>query len=116
MAKARLLLAALFGLACADAALAQGVADRPFGAGRGPQVMQIDPDTGRFPAYPATSKDGQDLRAAGAVPTPTVMNGGSFGITGNDYYDDMKLATPSGARRNSETYRLAPAYKGPPLR
>lgn len=115
MVHIRLALAALLGLTVADAALAQGLGDRLYGGGRGPQVMEVDPDTGRFPG-PPISKDGQDLRAIGAVPVPTVMNGGSFGLTGNDYYDEMKVLTPSGPRRNSETYMLAPAYRSPPLR
>ena len=119
MAHARLVLAALFaalpGLTASDIALAQGLGDLLYGGGRGPQVYEVDPDTGRFRG-PPISKDGRDLRAIGAVPVPTVMNGGSFGMTGNDYYNDMKVLTPSGPRRNSETYMLAPAYLSPPLR
>lgn len=115
MAHARLVLAALLGLSLADTALAQGLNDRLYGERSGPQVYEVDPDTGRF-AGPPISKDGRDLRAIGAVPVPTVMNGGSFGLTGNDYYNDMKVLTPQGPRRNSETYMLAPAYRSPPLR
>ncbi|GAB6843770.1 hypothetical protein HNR00_003450 [Methylorubrum rhodinum] len=115
LAHARLALAALLGLTVADTALAQGVGDLLYGGGTGPQVYQVNPDTGRF-AGPPISKDGRDLRAIGAVPVPTVMNGGSFGMTGNDYYNDMKVLTPNGPRRNSETYMLAPAYLSPPLR
>ncbi|GJE76939.1 hypothetical protein [Methylorubrum suomiense] len=115
MAHARLLVAALLGLTIADTALAQGVDDLLYGGGRGPQVLEVDPDISRFPG-PPIGKDGQDLRAIGAVPVPTVMNGRSFGMTGNDYYNDMKVLTPKGPRRNSETYMLAPAYRSPPLR
>ncbi|KQT50532.1 hypothetical protein ASG52_06880 [Methylobacterium sp. Leaf456] len=115
MAHTRLVLAALLGLTVADTALAQGVGDLLYGERTGPQVYEADPDTSRF-AGPPMSTDGRDLRAIGAVPVPTVMNGGSFGITGNDYYNDMKVLTPQGPRRNSETYMLAPAYRSPPLR
>ncbi|WP_232628619.1 hypothetical protein [Methylobacterium sp. Leaf118] len=115
MVQIRIVLAALLGLTVADAALAQGLGDRPYGGARGPQVLEIDPDTGRFPG-PPISTDGRDLRAIGAVPVPTVMNGGSFGVTGNDYYDQMTVLTERGPRRQSETYMLAPAYRSPPLR
>lgn len=112
-AYARLLLAASLGLA-AHAAAAQGLRDRPNGD-RGPTVYEVDPESGRF-VGPPISKEGQDLRAIGAMPVPTVMNGGGFGITGNDYFDNMLIATPQGPRRTSDSYRLAPAYKAPPLR
>lgn len=103
-------------LACGTgAALAQNLQDRPYGEARGPQVYEVDPETGRFPG-PPISKDGRDLRAIGAVPVPTVMNGGGFGPTGNDYFGNMFLATPQGPRRPSEGYVLAPAYRAPPLR
>lgn len=114
-AQTRFVLAALLGVTFADTALAQGVGDLLYGERRGPQVMEVDPDTSRFPG-PPMSTDGRDLRAIGAVPVPTVMNGGSFGVTGNDYYNEMKVLTPLGPRRASETYMLAPAYRSPPLR
>lgn len=115
MARARLLLAAsLLGLA-AQGAAAQTLQDRPYGEARAPVVYQVDPESGRFRG-PPISTDGQDLRAIGAVPVPTVMNGGSFGPTGNDYFGNMLTVTPNGPRRASDGYVLAPAYKAPPLR
>ena len=115
MARVRLLLAAsLLGLA-AQGAHAQTLQDRPYGEARGPVVHQVDPESGRFRG-PPISTEGQDLRAIGAVPVPTVMNGGGFGPTGNDYYGNMLIATPQGPRRTSDGYVLAPAYKSPPLR
>lgn len=115
MAPARLLLAAaLLGLT-AQAGQAQTLQDRPYGEARGPVVYQVDPESGRFRG-PPISTDGQDLRAIGAVPVPTVMNGGGFGPTGNDYFGNVLIATPQGPRRTSDGYVLAPAYKAPPLR
>lgn len=112
---ARLLLAlTLLGLAGQGAA-AQTLQDRPYGGARGPQVYEVDPESGRFRG-PPISTDGQDLRAIGAVPVPTVMNGGGFGLTGNDYYGNMLIDTPQGPRRPSDGYVLAPAYRSPPLR
>lgn len=113
-AYARLLFAAALGLA-AQGAVAQNLQDRPFGGARGPTVYQVDPESGRFRG-PPISTDGRDLRAIGAVPVPTVMNGGSFGLTGNDYFGDVLIDTPRGPRRESDGYVLAPAYKAPPLR
>lgn len=115
VARARLLLAAsLFGLV-AQGASAQNLQDRPYGDARGSTVYEVDPESGRFRG-PPISTDGQDLRAIGAVPVPTVMNGGGFGPTGNDYYGNVLLATPQGPRRASDGYVLAPAYRAPPLR
>lgn len=115
MAHARLLILAGCLALVTGAATAQGLRDRLYGEGRAPVVVEVDPDTGRFPG-PPIGRDGQDLRAVGAVPVPTVMNGGGFGPTGNDYFGEMLLATPQGPRRPSDGYVLAPAYRSPPLR
>lgn len=115
MADARLLFLAASLVLVTGAAAAQGLRDRPYGETRSPMVYEVDPETGRFPG-PPISKDGQDLRAIGAVPVPTVMNGGAFGPTGNDYFGELLLATPQGPRRPSDGYVLAPAYRSPPLR
>ncbi|MCJ2054580.1 hypothetical protein [Methylobacterium sp. J-070] len=48
------------------------------------------------------------------VPVAEVMNGGGFGYTGFDYYNDQITEGRFGARKRPKAYVIAPAYVVPP--
>lgn len=48
------------------------------------------------------------------LPVAEVMNGGGFGLTGFDYYNDQVSEGRFGARRRPKEYVIAPAYAVPP--
>ena len=48
------------------------------------------------------------------VPVAEVMNGGGFGYTGFDYYNDQITEGRFGARKQPKEYVIAPAYIVPP--
>jgi hypothetical protein len=43
-----------------------------------------------------------------------VMNGGGFGYTGFDYYNDQITESRFGARKRPKEYVIAPSYIVPP--
>lgn len=49
-----------------------------------------------------------------AVPPVPVMNGGGFGYTGFDYYNDQITESRFGARKRPKEYVIAPSYIVPP--
>ena len=55
-----------------------------------------------------------DLLAALPVPVAEVMNGGGFGYTGFDYYNDQITEGRFGARKRPREYVIAPSYIVPP--
>jgi hypothetical protein len=48
------------------------------------------------------------------VPVAEVMNGGGFGFTGFDYYNDQITEGRFGARKRPKQYVIAPAFIDPP--
>ncbi|GJD95998.1 hypothetical protein [Methylobacterium iners] len=81
----------------------------------GPILLDTDRTSGR----PLPSLRRPDLDPAQAVPVPTVMNGGGFGLTGFDYYGDGLSEGPFGRARRRNDYVIAPALivpLGVPLR
>lgn len=106
-----LVLAAL--IAAPAPARAESIVDRANrAAAAGPIVLPVDPDRGRFvsrgPVVP-----GPGERIVRAVPVPHVMNGGGFGLSGNDYYNDASTEGRLGVRRHYNDYIVAPAFKAP---
>lgn len=95
------------GLGSAGPALAQPA--YVFHAPDAPTVLQTD-GAGRV-IVPANRPD----LAVPPIPVPHVMNGGGFGLTGFDYYNDQVTETRLGMRRHPKSYVLAPAYIAPPL-
>ena len=111
-----ILLAAAGLLAAATTADAQSRSERAArAAAQGPVVLQVDPDRGRF-AGPPVGAYGEDLTRLDAVPVPSVMNGGGFGLSGNDYFDDARTEGRLDRRNPVNNYVLAPARRTPPLR
>nr|WP_246412771.1 hypothetical protein [Methylobacterium brachythecii] len=83
-------------------------------AAAGPVVLEVDRDSGRFVGRPV----GAVVPAAGerivnAVPVPHVMNGGGFGLSGVDYYNDSASEGGLGRRRHANEQILAPALRAP---
>jgi hypothetical protein len=77
----------------------------------GPVLLDTDRTTGQ----PLPSLRRPDLDPALAIPVPTVMNGGGFGLTGFDYFDEGRF----GRDRRRNGYVIAPALVAPlgtPLR
>lgn len=97
------LAAGLLALVCAGSAAAQPVA-YVFQGPDGPTVLQVD-DADR-PIVPPARPD----LAVPAIPVPQVMNGGGFGLTGFNYYDDGPMEGRGGPRKGSRRYVLAPAW------
>lgn len=106
LAPRTLLALVLAGLGCAadpGAVLAQGSYDRHQAAGaNGPVVLDADPGAP------------DDPTRARAVPVPSVMNGGAFGLTGSNYYNDSVTEGRFGARRLVNEYVLNPGRIAPP--
>ncbi|MCI9880677.1 hypothetical protein MTL_11550 [Methylobacterium goesingense] len=100
MLKMRALIAAgLIGLGFSVPAPAQTL----FLGSQGPIVLPTSPSSGRpIPDVP------------NAVPVPSVMNGGGFGLTGTDYFADGLSEGPLNQRHRPREYVLAPARIGPP--
>ena len=106
---------ALAAFAVPTFAQAESLVDRANrAAAAGPTVLTVDRDRAGFPGRPAELVvPGPNERIVRAVPVPQVMNGGAFGFTGNDYYNESTTEARLGARRRPNEYILAPAYKGP---
>ena len=79
-----------------------------FVAPDGPSVLDTD-----FLGAPVAPVSRPDL-AQPAVPVVEVMNGGGFGYTGFDYYNDQISEGRLGARKSPKAYVVAPAYIVPP--
>ena len=79
-----------------------------YAAPEAPTVLRQDRDTGVLIVPP----NRPDL-AVPAIPVPHVMNGGGFGLTGYDYYNDSITEGRLGARRRPREYVLAPALIAP---
>lgn len=62
------------------------------------------------PVAPARRPD----LARPAVPVAQVMNGGGFGLTGFDYYNDQQSEGRLGQRRRPKEYVIAPSWVVPP--
>lgn len=93
-------------------AQAESMTDRANrAAAGGPNVLQIDPDLGRFRG-PRAAVNG-DPAIADAVPVPHVMNGGAFGYDGFDYYSSAKTVPRLGARPVPNEFIIAPAVRRP---
>lgn len=92
------LVTGLIGLGLTSAANAQVV----YHGANGPVVLPTSPSTGRpLPDDPR------------AIPVPSVMNGGGFGLTGYDYYTDGISEGPLNKRHQPQSFVLAPARIGP---
>ncbi len=79
-----------------------------FVAPVGPTVL--DTDVVGHPLAPASRPD----LAVPSVPVAEVMNGGGFGLTGFDYYNDQLSEGRFGARKRPKEYVINPAYIVPP--
>jgi hypothetical protein len=79
-----------------------------FVAPDGPSVLDTD-----FLGDPVAPASRPDL-VQPAVPVVEVMNGGGFGYSGFDYYNDQISEGRFGARRRPKEYVIAPAYVVPP--
>nr|WP_246733105.1 hypothetical protein [Methylobacterium sp. BTF04] len=96
----RIVLAAgLLGLGLTGSATAQ----MHYLGADGPVVLPTDLGTGR--PIPDVAR---------AIPVPSVMNGGGFGLTGTDYFSDGINEGPLNARHRPREFVLAPARIGPP--
>ena len=73
----------------------------------GPTVLEAER---AGPLAPASRPD----LAVPAAPVAQVMNGGGFGLTGFDYYNDQISEGRFGAQRRPKEYAIAPAYIEPP--
>lgn len=79
-----------------------------FTAPNGPTVLQLE---GCCEVVVPPNRP--DL-AVPPLPVAEVMNGGGFGYTGFDYYNDQISEGRLGARRRPKEYVIAPAYIVPP--
>lgn len=69
----------------------------------GPIVLPTDDATGRpLPDDPR------------AIPVPSVMNGGGFGLTGTDYFSDSRSEGRLDGSAGPRAFVLNPARIGPP--
>jgi hypothetical protein len=94
-----LLAAGLIGLGFTVGASAQTL----YLGANGPVVLPTSPSSGRpIPDVPE------------AVPVPSVMNGGGFGLTGTDYFSDGPSEGPLNQRHRPREFVLSPARIGPP--
>ena len=80
-------------------------------AAPGPKVLRIDPDGGRF-VRPRVAVNG-DPEIERAIPLPHVMNGGGFGVTGSEYWNDATREDRLGRPRVVNEFILAPALRTP---
>ena len=96
-------------------ALAQGhFVDRANqAAATGPQVYELDRGVSQFRGQRRFRPDVGEPTTSSAVPIPHVMNGGGFGLSGNDYYSAATTVDRVGGRRRPNHFEIAPAYKGP---
>lgn len=78
-----------------------------FTAPDGPSVL---PGTG---SGQVVVPPGRPDLAGPPVPVVEVMNGGGFGFTGFDYYNDQITEGRFGARKRPKEYVIAPAYVDP---
>ncbi len=78
------------------------VAQTTFSPAEGPYILPTDRATGRpVPDDPR------------AIPVPSVMNGGGFGLSGTSYFEDSPTEGPLNGRRRPHEYVLAPARVAP---
>ncbi|MCE4223251.1 hypothetical protein HCU64_05765 [Methylobacterium sp. C25] len=107
--------AALIGLSLASPVRAETLVDRANrAAAAGPVVLEVDPGRAQFVGRPLGAVvPGPGERIVNAVPVPHVMNGGGFGLTGVDYYNDSASEGGLGRRRHVNEQILAPALRAP---
>lgn len=74
-----------------------------------PDALSVLEGTSLGPVAPANRPD----LARPAVPVAQVMNGGGFGYTGFDYYNDQYSEGPLGQHRRPREYVIVPAYVPP---
>lgn len=99
------------GASASDAAYAPAPYHGPsyvFTAPNGPTVLRTDG------CCQVVVPPGRPDLAAPPVPVAEVMNGGGFGYTGFDYYNDQITEGRFGARRRPKEYVIAPSYLVPP--
>lgn len=77
-------------------------ADMRYLGASGPVVLPTDEATGR--PVPDDSR---------AIPIPSVMNGGGFGLTGTDYFSDSRSEGRLDGSTGPREYVLRPARIGP---
>ena len=108
-----LIAAAALGVSVAGGASAQSVPVpiRPEGFGfQAPNDLSVlDTTVANQPLAPVSRPDLQRP----AVPVAQVMNGGGFGYTGFDYYNDQYSEGQLGQRKRPKEYVIAPAYVPP---
>lgn len=107
--------ATLIGLSLSTLAHAESLIDKANrAAAAGPTVLEVDRDRAQFVGRPLGAVvPGADERIIRAVPVPHVMNGGGFGLTGTDYYNEASTEGLLGRRRHVNEYILAPALRAP---
>jgi hypothetical protein len=112
----------LIAAGCLALAASQGAAasDAPYPAGayqprafvfvapNGPTVLQTEG------CCQVIVPPGRPDLAVPPVPVVEVMNGGGFGYTGFDYYNDQITEGRFGARKRPREYVIAPSYITPP--
>lgn len=117
MSTKSLIVAGLLALAAGQGAAASDAAYAPapyqtrayvFTAPNGPTVLRATACCG------VVVPPGRPDLAVPPVPVVEVMNGGGFGYTGFDYYNDQITEGRFGARRRAKEYVIAPAYIDPP--
>ena len=116
MSTKTLIAAGLLALGAGQGALASDAAYGPapyqarsyvFSAPNGPTVLRTD-------GVQVIVPPGRPDLAQPAVPVAEVMNGGGFGYTGFDYYNDQITEGRFGARKRPKEYVIAPSYLVPP--
>ncbi|GEP09735.1 hypothetical protein [Methylobacterium gnaphalii] len=105
--------AALIGLSLASPVRAESLVDRANrAAAAGPVVLEMDAGRGQFIGRPLSAVvPAPGERIVNAVPVPHVMNGGGFGLTGTDYYNDGTSEGGLGRRHRVNEQILAPALR-----
>ncbi|MCJ2016336.1 hypothetical protein [Methylobacterium sp. E-065] len=99
------------GASASDAAYAPGSYRGPsyvFTAPNGPTVLDTEG------CCTVVVPPGRPDLAQPAIPVAEVMNGGGFGYTGFDYYNDQITEGRFGARKRPKEYVIAPSYVVPP--
>jgi len=99
------------GASASDAAYAPAPYHGPsyvFTAPNGPTVLRTDG------CCQVVVPPGRPDLAVPPVPVAEVMNGGGFGYTGFDYYNDQITEGRFGARKRPKEYVIVPSYLVPP--
>jgi len=79
-----------------------------FTAPNGPTVLQTEG------CCQVLVPPGRPDLAVPPIPVAQVMNGGGFGYTGFDYYNDQITESRFGAHKRPKEYVIAPSYLVPP--